>query len=575
MNQDTGTDRRPARAAHTANPSPGRRLRRGHALALLPLAVLMAGAASFGLDQGWFGGTEEDAEASHRAPVDRGAGPGRPAPTAARTLRQRPAQTPQAGPDAHLMGHFAPAFSWPIIPIHAVLMTDGRVLSFGSDVTGEQGGLMHYAVWDPAQGTGPESHLVLPNQTATDTFCAGQALLPGGNVLLVGGDLTRSGKRNFGVSDVNLFTPADNQLTRQAQSMAYARWYGTLVATADGEQVVLGGRIDKSMPRWDPPIPASFASTPEVYTPGVGWRTLTSADSPAAYGKASDNWSYPHAWLAPNGQVVSITNDGRLFSLDHRGTGKLRKLVGALPVSKQFNSAAMFAPGKVLSLRTGGLAYVVDFNTATPTITPTASMSQNRFYGSATVLADGRVWANGGSSKGNKLQGAALHSELWDPATGTWTVTASAEKQRLYHSIAVLMPDATVLTAGGGAPGPITQLNAEIYHPPYLFKTDGSGEPAPRPVITAAPQAGTWGQAIGVTMADGAPVGKVSLLRFGGVTHAFANDPRYEALVFSQSGAELTVTLPATPTVAPPGYYMLFVLDAAGVPSVAKVIRLG
>jgi Domain of unknown function (DUF1929) len=557
------------------NPLPVRRIRRGHALALLPLAALLAGAATFSVDQGWFGGTEEDAETFRRAPVDRGAGPGRAAPAGLKALGQRPAQTPQAGPDAHLVGHFAPAFNWPIIPIHAVLLADGRVLSFGSDVAGEQGGLMHYALWDPAQGIGPESHLVLANQTATDTFCAGQALLPGGSALLVGGDLTLNGKRNFGVADVNIFTPGDNALTRQTQSMAYARWYGTLVATADGEQVVLGGRIDKSMPRWDPPIPASFASTPEVYTPGVGWRTLTDADSPAAYGKASDNWSYPHAWLAPDGKVVSITNDGRLFALDHRGTGKLKKLVGTLPVSKQFNSAAMFAPGKVLSLRTGGLAYVVDFNGATPTITQTASMSQNRFYGSATVLADGKVWANGGSSKGNKLEGAALHSELWDPATGLWTMTASAQKQRLYHSIAMLLPDGTVLTAGGGAPGPITQLTAEIYHPPYLFKTDGSGEPAVRPVITAAPQSGTWGQAVGVSMADAAPVSKVSLLRFGGVTHAFANDPRYESLLFSQNGTELTVTLPATATVAPPGYYMLFVLDAAGVPSVAKVILLG
>jgi hypothetical protein len=539
---------------------------------LLCGATLLAGATTAGLDRFWFGGTEEDLD--HRAaPVDLGAGPGRPAPKAARALRQQAGAVPAATADAHLAGSFGPAFTWPIIPIHTVLMADGRVLSFGADVAGEQTGLLYYAVWDPALGTGPESHLVLDNTTATDTFCAGQALLPGsGSVLLVGGDKTIEGKRNFGVADVNVFTPGDNALTRQAQSMAYARWYGTIVTNAQGEQVVMGGRIDKSMPRWDPPVPASFASTPEVYTPGVGWRTLTNADSPAAYGKAYDNWSYPHAWLAPDGKVAIITNDGRLFALDSNGAGKLKKLTGTLPISKQFNSAAMFAPGKVLSLRTGGLASVVDFNTNPPTISATAPMSQNRFYGSATVLADGKVWANGGSVKGNKLEGAAYHSELWDPSTGTWTTTASAAKPRLYHSISMLMPDATVVTAGGGAPGPVINLNAEIYYPPYLYQPDG--QPAPRPVITAAPQAGTWGQAVPVTMAGDAPVSKVSLLRFGGVTHNFGNDPRYESLAFTQAGAELSVTLPASPNNAPPGFYMLFVLDAAGVPSVAKVMRL-
>ncbi|MFZ5547421.1 MAG: galactose oxidase-like domain-containing protein [Pseudomonadota bacterium] len=547
--------------------------RRWPALALLPVAALLSGWSPAGLERFWHGGTEEDLE--HRtAPVDRGAGPGKPAPRLQRLARQPMGVAPAATSDAHLVGAFGPAFGWPIIPIHTVLLADGRVLSFGADTAGEQTGLLYYALWDPALGTGPESHLVMDNVTATDTFCAGQALLANGNALLVGGDLTFEGQRNFGVADVNVFTPGDNQLTRQAQSMAYPRWYGTIVTNAQGEQVVMGGRMDKSMPRRDPPIAASFASTPEVYNASTGWRTLTAADSPAAYGKASDNWSYPHAWLAPDGKIAIITNDGRLFSLDSRNTGKLKKLTGTLPVSKQFNSAAMFAPGKVLSLRTGGLANVVDFNTDPPTVTTTAPMTQNRFYGSATVLADGKVWANGGSSKGNKLLGAAYHSELWDPATGTWATTATAAKPRLYHSISMLMPDGTVLTAGGGAPGPVINLNAEVYYPPYLYKSDGSGQPAVRPVIQSAPQAGTWGQTIPVTMADAGTVSKVSLLRFGGVTHAFANDPRYEALSFSQTGASLSVTLPASANVAPPGFYMLFALDASGVPSVAKVLRI-
>ena len=107
-----------------------------------------------------------------------------------------------------------------------------------------------------------------------------------------------------------------------------------------------------------------------------------------------------------------------------------------------------------------------------------------------------------------------------------------------------------------------------------VMKTDGSGETAPRPVIASAPTAGTWGQVVGVSMSTGEAVSRVTLVRFGGVTHAFSTEQRFEDLVFGQSGADLTVTLPTSPNVAPPGFYMLFAFDAAGVPSIAKVIRI-
>ena len=68
----------------------------------------------------------------------------------------------------------------------------------------------------------------------------------------------------------------------------------------------------------------------------------------------------------------------------------------------------------------------------------------------------------------NQLTGVAYQVEIWDPATGHWTAGASAAVPRLYHSNALLLTDATVLTGGGGAPGPLANLNAEIYYPPYL-----------------------------------------------------------------------------------------------------------
>jgi hypothetical protein len=436
---------------------------------------------------------------------------------------------------------------------------------------------MHYTVWDPSLGTGDASIQMLENTTGTDIFCGGQVLMPGGNVLLIGGDRIVNEQRNYANADVNLYTPSDDRIIRKAQPMAFQRWYATAVTTANGEQVVLGGRIDRDYEgdAQYPPTDASYASAPEVYSNAAGWRTLTSARSEFAYGTSQMSWSYPRAWLGPDGRVVVLTNAGKVFALDTAGSGALDELPSTLPRGAYNLPATMYLPGRILAVRTEAEAVVVDINGASPVVSQTASLSADRRFANATTLADGKVWVNGGSTTGNDLAGARYASEAWDPATGRWTTTAHAAKARLYHSSAMLLPDGSVLTGGGGGPGPVFQLNAEIYYPPYLFKPDGSGEPAIRPIIEAAPTAGGWGDSIDVTMLNEKTIDKVALVRFGGVTHAFGNDQRYLPLGFSQNGTRLTVQLPVSANRAPPGYYMLFALDAYGVPSKAKVLRLG
>ncbi|MBQ0931642.1 galactose oxidase-like domain-containing protein [Ideonella alba] len=510
-------------------------------------------------------------------PVDWGPGPGWPKALGVQTPVLRPFAVPIGPPDAHLKGVFGPAFAWSLIPLHSVLLADGRVLSFGTGPDGLQGALMNYAVWDPAQGTGETSMQLLPNSTGTDIFCAGQTLLPGsGDVLLVGGDRTVKGVRNYGNNDVNRFSPLNNSLTKESP-MVWQRWYATLLTNTKGEQVALGGLIDRAYNFDDgTSTVASHASTPEVYLSGGGWRTLYAATSDLAYGSISSSWSYPRAWLAPDGRIAILTPKGEIYALDTEAGGTLeRTLASGLGAGRHILPAVMYQPGKVLSLRVGGVAKLVDLNVTPPVVSATANLSLERQYGNATVLPNGQVFVNGGSSTGNSLAGAAYHSETWDPATGTWTTTASAAKPRLYHSTAMLLPDATVLTNGGGAPGPVNNLNGEIYYPPYLYHPDGSGRPARRPVIASAPQAGTWGQAQQLEMADPRPVARLTLVRFGAVTHAFHSDQRFQELSFAQRGKRLSYQLPASAAVAPPGFYMLFALDAAGVPSMAKVIRIG
>jgi len=555
----------------------------GHALKLLAIAALASCGGSLSPDAS--SQVEEDRQSAVGAPIDYGAGPGVAVDEEANgresALGEQRAQavTVPTGPaDAHLKGVFGAAFTWPLIPLHTVLLPDGRVLSYGSKPSGIQSGLLNYAVWDPALGMGAKAKTLLSNTTGTDIFCAGQALLPTtGNVLLVGGDRTINGQRNYANNDVNLFTPADNKLTKQAQSMAYQRWYATLVTTASGEQAVIGGRIDRFYEGSDqyPPTADTYASTPEVYNATTGWRTLTTANSDAAYGSRVQAWNYPRAWWSPQGQVVIFNVMGEIFSLDVNGTGAVTQLPGTMPAGAYMLPAAMYQPGKILSVRDAAKAVVVDINGSSPVVTPAAPLSADRQFGNATVMADGKVWVNGGSSTGNDLVGAVYDSETWNPATGSWTLGATATKARLYHSVSMLMPDGSVLTGGGGAPGPVAQLNAEIYFPPYLYKTDGSGLPATRPGIVTAPSAATWGATIPVAMNNKNTVARMTLVRFGAVTHAFSNEQRFQDVTFTQSGKNLNVTLPASANHAPPGFYMLFAIDANGVPSKAKVLRLG
>jgi hypothetical protein len=167
-----------------------------------------------------------------------------------------------------------------------------------------------------------------------------------------------------------------------------------------------------------------------------------------------------------------------------------------------------------------------------------------------------------------------LESELWNPATNTWTTAASAVTARLYHSASLLLPDGSVFTGGGGAPGPLNQRNGEIYYPPYLFKTDGSGEFAPRPEIIDAPTTMIgWNQEFSIEANTN--IAKVTLMRIGAATHTFDHEARFFNLAIPQSGNIVTVKTPATANIAPPGFYMIFVWDNSGVPSIARIIQIG
>jgi hypothetical protein len=199
----------------------------------------------------------------------------------------------------------------------------------------------------------------------------------------------------------------------------------------------------------------------------------------------------------------------------------------------------------------------------------------------ATLLADGTVLVTGGSHASGfntaPTDSRVLSAELWDPGTEQFTTLASMTHNRLYHSTAMLLPDGRLLSVGSGQPAAVgltDDYTAEIFTPPYLYRLDGTL--APRPQITSAPPTVAYGAAFQVQTPQASTIVRATWIRLSSVTHAFNQNQRMNRLSVTVTGAStVTVTAPSGPTMAPPGHYMLFLIDANGVPSVAKIVRIG
>jgi hypothetical protein len=440
-------------------------------------------------------------------------------------------------------------------------------MNYGSDALGQQGAKLIYDVWDPTLGTGTNAHLVLPNTTNTDIFCGAQSVMPSGKVLTSGGDLTVSGVRNSANNNTTIFSPSANTLTENTP-MTYARWYASLVSLPNGRLAIFGGRQNVGV--LTPPQPAT---TPELYQPGPNaWRSLTGATSAAAFGVGAE-WYYPRSYVAPGGNVFVLAQSGSMFFVSTAHGGGITQSQGVAPKGDATLPTIPFAPGMALSLRLNQQVVVIDYRTSTPVVTPTGNMDQVRYWASGTILADGKVLVTGGSQVANQLTGVAYQAQIWNPVTRAWTAGATATKPRLYHSNSMLLPDATVLTGGGGAPGPVKNLNSEIYYPPYLYAANGA--PAVRPVISATTSKSlNPGDTVNITVGPTDIISRLTFVRTGSATHSNNSDQRFIDLSFTQEGQNVTAVLPRNATTLLVGFYMLFAFNDAGVPSVASIFSV-
>ncbi|HEY2517640.1 MAG TPA: galactose oxidase-like domain-containing protein, partial [Polyangiaceae bacterium] len=319
-----------------------------------------------------------------------------------------------------------------------------------------------------------------------------------------------------------------------------------------------------------------------------GWNEL---DLPPTTSN-SNGWYlyYPWSFVAPDGRVFVAGASTHSYWIDTTAPSMVEA-----PRRSQlrvYGSAVMYEPGKVLLL--GGAApqvlsttETIDLTAPAPSWQPAGPLAYGRQQATATMLPNGQVLVTNGTmypgfdpDANQEAPGeAVLASEIWDPTTRNWTVVNPSPEARTYHSNAILMPDGRVLVSGGGQggggyqpngnPGVPDHPNADYYSPPYLFQ-------GAQPAITSAPSKLTYGTSFQVTSPEAATIQRVSLLRIGATTHAFNENQRFMWLpVVPTSATSLTIGAPLNANLAPPGHYLLFVLNAQGVPSVAKIVQVG
>jgi galactose oxidase len=438
-------------------------------------------------------------------------------------------------------GEWSPPFPWPVVAVHLHLLPTGRVLSWGR--------LGSPQVWDPATGQFTET------PSSSMVFCSGHTYLPDGRLLVTGGHLDDQ----RGLPDANIFSAMPPGWTR-IESMSRGRWYPTSTTLPTGDVLTLGGTDEDG----------AQVPVPEVWT-GSAWHSLTGASRILPY--------YPRTFVAPNGLVFYAGELQQTAYLDPAGAGKWTAVAASNYGRRDYGSAVMYQPGKVLIL--GGsdppngsptaTAELIDLNQPAPTWHYTGGMAYARRQFNATLLPDGEVLVTGGtSSSGFSDPAGAVHAaEVWNPETGTWSLLAANQVTRVYHSTTLLLPDGRVLHTGSGdGPGLPRELNAEIFSPPYLFR-------GPRPVIADAPGTTGYGEQFFLATPDAGRVARVTLLRLASVTHAFDQSQRFLELVFRKSAGGLAVTAPSSSAVAPPGPYLMFILTGAGVPSAGIMVRVG
>jgi hypothetical protein len=495
-----------------------------------------------------------------------------------------PGRAPTPCPWPYIAGDPMSVGSWELLShdsgvfaVHAALLPTGKVLLFSG--TAEANLPRESRVWDPVTDT-------LTSQSfGDDLFCAGHAMLADGRVLVNGGAIPGQGR---GIKATHIFDPVSESWTK-VKDMNHARWYPTTLTLPDGRVITFSGRDEN----------AGVVSQVEVYDPAAD----TWTDLPVTANKALD--IYPSLHLMPDGSIfytgtrwagstagwMSPPATARLDLAtntwtnvdDHEIPDRTEGFSVLLPPFEpgpfihehdDIPKPAKEAPSLTRVLVVGGpgataAAEIIDLADGAPLWRRTADMNFPRRNVNGVLLPDGSVLVCSGirGYKWDSDPGYVYEAELFDPQTETWTIAAPMTVGRQYHSASLLLADGRVLNIGSQGAS-IREMRMEVYSPPYLFH-------GPRPKITSAPAATAYGAEFVIESPDSCRIDRVVLVRPSAVTHQTNTDQRCLPLKWHRDGhCGLRITAPATAQLAPPSYYLLFILDDCGVPSIGRFIQL-
>ncbi|MGW6705817.1 discoidin domain-containing protein [Streptomyces sp. NPDC054956] len=474
-----------------------------------------------------------------------------------------------ANPVAH--GSWDRITGFPLVPVATAVLPGDKLLAWSAyavDRFGGSNGYTQTAILDLKTGKVTQRRI---DNTGHDMFCPGIAMLADGRVLVTGGS---------NAEKASIYDPATDAWSATT-SMNIARGYQAMTLLSTGEAFVLGGS-------WSG---ATGDKAGEVWSPDTRtWRTLPgvpaapalTADPAGAY--RADNHMWLHA--TSGGKVLQLGPSKQMNWITTGGNGSITSAGNrADSQDAMTGNAVAYDIGKLLTL--GGSpayqntpatrrAYTVSIDGDQVQAARTGDMGYARAFGNSVVLPDGKVAVFGGQAYPVPFSDATsvLTPELWDPATGNFTPLATMAIPRNYHSVANLLPDGRIFSGGGGLCGDCATNHADgaVFTPPYLLNADGSLKP--RPVITGGvPPRAAAGASLTVD-AQGS-VASFVLMRAAAATHSTDNDQRRVPLVSTASGnGTYTVSIPADKGVVLPGTYMLFALDAQGVPSTARFITV-
>lgn len=473
-------------------------------------------------------------------------------------------------------GQWGPTINFPLVPVAAsVQPNSGKVVAWSSwspKAFGGNNGMTVTAIYNPASET--VTQRVVTN-TGHDMFCPGVSIDANGRTLVTGGDTSQK---------ASIYDPASDSWLRAAD-LRIPRGYQASTTCSDGRIFTIGGS-------WSGGVGGKNG---EIYDPkSNSWNVLggcpvapmLTADQQGVYRQDNHGWLF--GW-----KQGSVFQAGPSMAMNWYGTGGGGTQTGAgqrtADADSMCGNAIMYdaVAGKILTVggspnyqnsQASTAAHLITIGNpgSTPQVTKLNDMTFARIFHSSVVLPDGKVFVFGGQSIGAPFQDSniQLTPEMWDPTTNQFTQLVPNSTPRVYHSFALLLRDATVLSGGGGLCDTCStnHFDAQVYTPQYLLNADGSK--ATRPVINSV-SSNNVVPGNTITVNTNSPVTAMSLVRYGSATHTVNTDQRRIPLGLTSAGTNsYRVTIPNDYGIALPGFWMLFTIDAAGHPSVATTIQI-